>query len=367
MSAEAWPVASVATSVSHRRHRRIIGGWLFAICGLIAVMVLIGGLTRLTHSGLSITQWKPVTGVIPPLSDAAWQAEFARYKRIPEYRLINAGMSLAAFKDIYWWEWTHRLIGRLIGVAFFVPFVFFAARRWIDRSLAPRLATIFVLGGAQGALGWYMVQSGLVNRTDVSQYRLAAHLGFAFVLFALILWHALDLTVPARRRGRHDLRGLRNGLCVLLALVFGQILLGALVAGLDAGLVYNSWPLMEGRLVPHGLFPGHPWWINFFATVKTVQFDHRMVAYLVGCLTIGLWLTARVKRLPRRAARAIDVLGMMVALQITLGVLTLVNVMPVPLAAAHQFGALLTFTACVVAVHATIRATQPGPALAVVR
>ncbi len=367
MSAEAWPVASVVISASHQRHRRIIGGWLFAICGLIAVMVMVGGLTRLTHSGLSITQWKPVTGVIPPLSDAAWQAEFARYKQIPEYRLINAGMSLAAFKNIFWWEWTHRLIGRLIGVAFFIPFIFFVVRRWIDRSLAPRLAAIFVLGGAQGALGWYMVESGLVNRTDVSQYRLAAHLGFAFVLFALILWHALDLTVPARRRGRSDLRGLRNGFCGLLALIFGQILLGALVAGLDAGLVYNTWPLMEGRVVPHGLLPGHPWWINFFATVKTVQFDHRVIAYLVGCLAIALWLAARAKRLPRRVARSIDVLGLMIALQITLGVLTLVNVVPLPLAAAHQFGALLTFTACIVAVHALIRASQRGPMLAVVR
>lgn len=367
MSAEAWPVASVATSASHQRHRRIIGGWLFAICGLIAVMVLVGGLTRLTHSGLSITQWKPVTGVIPPLSDAAWQAEFARYKKIPEYRLINPGMTLAAFKDIYWWEWTHRLIGRLIGVAFFIPFIFFVVRRWVDRSLVPRLAAIFVLGGAQGALGWYMVESGLVNRTDVSQYRLTAHLGFAFLLFALILWHALDLTVPGRRRGRRDLLGLRNGFCALLALIFGQILLGALVAGLDAGLVYNTWPLMEGRVVPDGLFPEHPWWINFFATIKTVQFDHRMIAYLVGCSTIALWLMARARRLPRRVARSVDVLGALVAVQITLGILTLVNVVPLPLAAAHQFGALLVFAACLVVVHALVRASQRGPVLAVVR
>lgn len=361
MSAEALSASPIAHPIPAIRSRRAVGLWLFAVCGCIALMVLIGGLTRLTNSGLSITEWRPVTGVVPPLSEAAWQAEFANYQRIPEYTQINRGMSLDAFKRIYWWEWTHRLVGRLTGFVFLIPFLWFLARGRIERGLAPRLAAIFLLGAGQGALGWYMVKSGLVGRTDVSQYRLAAHLGFAFALYGLVLWTALDLAVPAARRGLRSLRGLSAGLFVLVGAVFVQVLLGALVAGLNAGFVYNTWPLMEGRLVPHGLLTAEPWWINLFETVKTVQFDHRMTAYAVTALILGLWLVGRRHALTPRAERTLNFLTILVLCQVALGIATLIHVVPIGLAAAHQLGALAVFTAALIAAHAVLRAAQPAP------
>lgn len=366
MSAEAWPGAPALPQPDTLRNRKIVGLWLFAICGLIGLMVLVGGLTRLTNSGLSITEWRPITGVVPPLSDTAWQAEFAKYQRIPEYIELNQGMSLAAFKSIFWWEWGHRLLGRLIGVAFLVPFLYFLARGRIERALAPRLVVMFLLGAAQGALGWYMVKSGLVDRTDVSQYRLTAHLGFAFVIYGFILWTALGLVAPGAKDHRHDLRALRNGACVLTGLIFLQVLLGALVAGLNAGLTYNTWPLMDGRFVPTGLLPEQPWWINMFETIETVQFDHRMMAYIVTLATLGLWLAARRSRPPAGVARALDVLVVLVLGQVALGILTLLHAVPISLGAAHQIGALAVFSGALAAAHALVRATRPRPDLAVV-
>lgn len=315
-----------------------IRAWLYFLAALVIAMILVGGATRLTDSGLSITEWKPVTGAIPPLSEAAWQAEFEKYKQIPEYQIVNLGMSLAEFKMIFWWEWGHRLLGRLIGIAFFVPFVFFWVRKQVPAWLMPRLIAIFILGGLQGALGWFMVMSGLVERVDVSQYRLTAHLGAAFVILAFILWTAY--TTSGLRAARTAPVGQRLAV-VLFALIFLQILLGALVAGLDAGLTYNTWPLMDGKFIPGDLFIASPWFINLFENVRTVQFDHRMVAYLVFAVAV-------LHALRLAAAKTVHSRGawIVVALllgQIGLGIWTLLAVVPIELGLAHQFGAVVVF------------------------
>lgn len=340
--------------------RRAIGLWLFAIAALIGAMVLLGGLTRLTDSGLSITEWRPVTGILPPLSEAAWRDAFRQYQAIPEYALINRGMSLADFKTIYWWEWAHRLLGRLVGIVFLLPFLWFLARGRIDRRLGLRLAGLFALGGAQGLLGWYMVQSGLSDRVDVSQYRLAAHFLLALTLFAYAFWLALDLAVPAPRLERRDLVPLARGAAAVVALVFVQAGLGALVAGLDAGLTYNTWPLMDGRLVPRDLFMLSPWPVNLFENIATVQFNHRLGAYVLAAAVAALWLAARRRALPARARRAVDLLGIAVLGQILLGIATLLLVVPLPLAAAHQMMALVVLSLSLILLHALRRACAPN-------
>src|SRR5215471_11455515 len=259
---------------------RAVRLWLLAVAALIFVTVVVGGATRLTESGLSIVEWKPVTGVMPPLDAPAWQAEFDKYKTIPQYRERNAGMSLDEFKTIYWWEWSHRVLARLIGGAFLMPFLFFLWRGWIEPSLRPRLWTIFGLGAALGAVGWWMVSSGLADRVNVSQYRLAFHLTLASVIFTAIVWTAQGLMprppIEAPQR-------IRTGAMALLVLVVLQIYLGALVAGLRAGLIYNTWPLIDGALVPDSsrLLFETPLWRNFFENTLTAQFDHRMVAYVL--------------------------------------------------------------------------------------
>ena len=257
--------------------RRAVRVWLYVVALLIVAMVFVGGATRLTGSGLSITEWQPIHGVIPPLGDADWQQEFAKYREIPEYTIVNRGMTLGEFKAIFWWEWAHRLLGRAIGAVFLLPLVFFAATGRIGRSLAPKLVAIFLLGGIQGAVGWWMVASGLSERTDVSQYRLAVHLTLACAILAYVLWVARGLgdrflRVPASARSLA---------AVIVAIVFLQIFLGAIVAGLDAGLVSSTWPTMDGAFVPDGLFLDQPWWRNIFENPLTAQFDHRLVAYLL--------------------------------------------------------------------------------------
>jgi cytochrome c oxidase assembly protein subunit 15 len=292
---------------------RALRVWLGVVAALIVAMILVGGATRLTESGLSITSWKPVSGTIPPLSDADWQAEFARYQGTPQYDLLNRGIGLAAFKTIYWWEWTHRLLGRLIGVVFAVPFLVFLWQRRIDRALAGRLAIIFLLGGAQGALGWWMVQSGLVEtRVAVSQYRLAAHLGLAIVLFGYILWTALEV-IGARRSSVNAAARFQPLVLVFAGLVFVQMLLGAFVAGLDAGLAFSTWPTYGGAWIPPGLYDLSPWWINHFENHALVHFQHRTLGYAVA------------------------------AIQVALGVLTVVSGVALPLAALHQIVALGLF------------------------
>ena len=318
--------------------------WLFAVCGLIAVMVVVGGLTRLTDSGLSITSWKPIHGALPPLSDAEWQEEFDAYRQIPQYQLLNKGMSLDEFKAIFWWEWSHRNLGRLIGLAFLVPFLFFLARRQIERALIPRLLILFVLGGLQGALGWFMVASGLTERTSVSQYRLVAHLTLALVIYAAILWTALPLwrrQWPAQKSPHK----LFPWALALVGLIFLQIMLGGFVAGLDAGFTYNTWPLMDGAIVPEGAFRS---WLAPFEDVTTVQFNHRIGAYVLTAAAIALWWIGRRERLNGQAATTSNVLLATVLLQVLLGIWTLLAVVPVSLGALHQFGAVAVLTAGIV-------------------
>jgi cytochrome c oxidase assembly protein subunit 15 len=316
------------------RRQRAIRLWLYAVAALVFAMVLVGGATRLTESGLSIVEWKPVTGTLPPLGEAAWQVEFGKYKTIPQFSHLNSGMTLAEFKTIFWWEWAHRLMGRLIGVAFLLPFLWFLAKGWVGQGLRRRLWTIFGLGALQGGVGWWMVASGLAERVEVSQYRLATHLILACVIFAAMLWTAAGLRgriieVPARIRA--------TGI-VLLVLVLVQIYLGALVAGLRAGLIYNTWPLIDGSFIPDAarLLHDTPAWRNFFENTLTVQFSHRMTAYVLWVL--ALVHVVDVARTLRGGPALTTALALAAAItvQAVLGILALIHQVPIALALAHQ-------------------------------
>ena len=287
----------MATQVSYRQ-QRAVRFWLYAVAALVLAMVLVGGATRLTESGLSITQWQPVMGVVPPLNGTQWQAEFEKYQAIPQYRELNPGMSLDAFKTIFWWEWTHRLIGRAIGVVFLLPLLWFLWRGWIGPGLRTRLWVIFGLGALQGAVGWWMVASGLADRVEVSQYRLAAHLVLACVIYIAILWTARRLDEQSSVPASSAIRATAFG---LLILVLAQIYLGALVAGLRAGYVYNTWPLIDGAFVPDAsrLFFDMPIWRNFFENTLTVQFDHRMLAYAIWFVALRSCLQCCARRKTR--------------------------------------------------------------------
>jgi cytochrome c oxidase assembly protein subunit 15 len=338
-------MTSLAPSSESRR--RAIRLWLLAVAALMLVTVLVGGATRLTESGLSIVDWKPVTGVVPPLDAPAWQAEFDKYKTIPQYRERNSGMSLDDFKTIYWWEWTHRLLARLIGAAFLVPFVWFLWRGWVEPPLRARLWTIFALGAALGAVGWWMVASGLSERVSVSQYRLAFHLTLACVIFAAIVWTAQGLVPRARIVAPTRVRA---GALAVLAFVIVQIYLGALVSGLRAGLIYNTWPLIDGSLVPEAsrLFFNGPLWRNLFENTLTVQFDHRMTAYALELVV--LLHAADVARTVRGGAVLTTalVLASAVTLQAALGIATLIHQAPLALALLHQAMAMVVLTIAVV-------------------
>jgi heme a synthase len=353
------PTSRIEPVAAARRDDRSIALWLIACAAMIFVMVVLGGVTRLTESGLSITEWQPIAGIVPPLNDAAWQAEFARYREIPQFRLVHSWMTLADFKTIFFWEWLHRLWGRLIGFTFALPFLWFLARRRIPSGLAPRLVGILALGGAQGLLGWVMVESGLVDRVEVSQYRLVAHLGLAILLYAAIVWTALDLLRP---EAPSVSAGLRRAAAAIVALVFLTLLAGGFVAGLHAGLVYNTFPLMGGSILPPDYLQLHPWWRNWFENVAAVQFNHRLLAMAVLASVIALWLAGRRRDLAARPRRALDALLAAALLQVSLGIATLLLVVPVPLAAAHQAGAVLLFTASLVACHALRDPSRRGPA-----
>jgi heme a synthase len=336
-------IATSGASYAPLRADKAVGIWLFVIAAMIGLMVVVGGLVRLTGSGLSITEWQPVTGTIPPLSDAAWQAEFAKYQGTPQYELINQGLGLDGFKIIYWWEWTHRLLGRALGVAFLVPFLMFWQQNRIGRPLALRLSVIFALGAAQGALGWWMVQSGLEpSRVAVSQYRLAAHLGLAIVLFGYILWTALE-TIGARQSRTPGLGRFRPWAVALTALMFVQMLLGAFMAGLDAGLAFSDWPTYGGQWIPAGLYDLQPWWINHFENHALVHFQHRTVGYAVALLVAGLYAATRRAGADAPLRSAAKHAMLLTVLQIALGVLTVVTMVSMPLAALHQICALLLF------------------------
>lgn len=326
--------------------------WLYFICFLVFVMVIIGGVTRLTDSGLSITEWKPLLGAIPPLSEAHWLAEFEKYRQIPEYQLQNKGMSLAEFQFIYWWEWGHRFFGRLIGLAFFIPFVWFAIRRAIPKPLYPKLIILFVLGGLQGFVGWWMVYSGLSVRVDVSQYRLATHLTLAFFIFAATLWVARGLRSPAAEARYQAVgSGVYWGARALLVLLFIQLFAGGLVAGLDAGLTYNTWPLMDGAFVPAGLLTDAPGGVlNAFENIQTVQFNHRIIAYAVLALAlIHLFQIARRSGGIAVATATLVVLAILV--QAVIGIVTLLLVVPLWAGVLHQGFAVVVLAVTVLHVQ----------------
>lgn len=314
--------------------------WLYAVATLVLLMVVVGGATRLTGSGLSITEWQPILGVIPPLSDAGWQEAFHKYQQIPQFKLVNRTMTLSEFKGIYWWEWGHRFLGRFIGVAFLVPLLVFWWRGAVTRALLPKLAGIFVLGGLQGALGWYMVASGLVDRVSVSQYRLAAHLGMAVLVMGAILWVAFDLGRDRRQTQTTVSASIWLKLlpALLVGLIFLQILAGGFVAGLNAGIGYNTWPLIDGALVPDGLGAMQPWYLNLFENGLTVQFDHRMLAYAIAMLAL---VNVAVMPAPLQGT-ALVVLAAVIG-QITLGILTLLTYVRLDLALLHQAGAIIVF------------------------
>lgn len=331
---------------------RAVAIWLFAVAALVALMIVIGGLTRLTESGLSMVEWRPVTGWLPPLSEAAWVAEFEKYKQFPEYQKVNVGMTLDGFKGIFWLEYIHRLLGRIIGLAFALPFLWFWIRRAIPAGMKRHLVAMFLLGGAQGALGWFMVASGLVDHPDVSHYRLTAHLGLAFFIFAYLLWGGLSLLRQGRMTGWSG-----GGIAALLAvLVFVQILSGGLVAGLNAGLAHNTWPLMDGAFIPKGLLIMQPAWLNIFENAMTVQFQHRMGAYAVTILAVvtALRLKGQVATGLRHALLTV------VGLQVLLGIVTLLHHVPISLGTLHQAGAVAVLGVCVALWHD--RALRKGAA-----
>lgn len=347
-----FPAASRLDRAATRGNRRIVAVWLFTIAAMILVMIVLGGATRLTGSGLSIMEWDPLMGVLPPLSNTEWHRLFRLYQQIPQYKLVNDGFGLDGFKHIFWLEWTHRLWGRLIGLAFLVPLVWLFVTARIERRLIPRLVMLFVLGGLQGAVGWFMVASGfLPDATAVSPVRLVVHLSLALALYVAILWTGLSVLTPSRP-GASVPGALRVLSCVCLFLVGLTIVAGGLVAGLHAGLTYNTFPLMDGHLVPEGYASLHPLLRNLTQNIAAVQFDHRVLATLTLMAVTALAISTLRLGLPPVMSFC---LGGTVALQYILGVSTLVLVVPVPLAVLHQFGAVMVLTAVLVTTHGLTR------------
>lgn len=352
----------MAIAVDRDRGFHAIRIWLLIVAALVVATLIVGGATRLTESGLSIVEWKPVTGALPPLTEAQWAAEFEKYKQIPQYRELNRGMALSQFKTIFWWEWAHRMLGRIIGAVFLLPLLFFLWRGWVGREMRWPLFGLFALGGVQGAVGWWMVSSGLTERVSVSQYRLAFHMTLACVIYAAIVWivarmkPAEPAAVPQR---------LRVGAVVLFALTLLQIYLGALVAGLDAGLTYNTWPHIDGALIPSAerLWFETPLWRNFFENALTVQFNHRMLAYLI--LLLALWQSWDTARSTQdRTTRAYATLFvLLIVIQAMIGIATLLYAVPIPLALLHQAMAILLLTVAVLQAARLIREPAVMPVL----
>jgi cytochrome c oxidase assembly protein subunit 15 len=320
---------------------RPVAVWLFLIAALVFAMVVVGGATRLTGSGLSITEWKPVTGVVPPLSQAAWAAEFHRYQQIPQYQLINRGMSLAAFKSIYWWEWTHRLIGRLLGVVFAGPLIAFLALRMVPPRLIWRVVVLFFLGGLQGLVGWWMVKSGLEARVSVAPERLATHLGLALILYVALIWTGLEAWDGSRRHGGVQRAPWGPIAAVIAVMAYLQCLLGALVAGNQAGLVDNDWPLMNGRVFPSDYWTGGLW-RSLLHSRAAVQFNHRLMAYALFAVAVGTAIAAvRSREAPGWIKALAVVVGVLITAQASLGIATLMMVAPLSLSLTHQAGAAI--------------------------
>ncbi len=354
------PATQAKTGMIDAKSKGARGGvriWLGMLFVLVALMILVGGLTRLTDSGLSITEWNLVTGALPPMNDAAWLAEFTKYQQIPEFQLQNHAMDLEGFKSIYWWEWAHRFLGRFVGLVWAIGFVWFLLRRQIPTGWTQRLVVLGALGGLQGAIGWWMVSSGLSGRmVDVASYRLAIHLGLAFIILGLIAWHMLSLSrseavlMQARRGKEKKLFSMGTG---LMHFAFLQILLGALVAGIDAGRGYIDWPLMTGQVVPDDMFMLTPLWTNFFENAALTQFIHRLAGYLLLIFAFVTWRKSRASGNGFTKGAFSVVLGMMV-LQAILGIVTVMNAAPLHWAILHQLGAILLWVLILRARHSAL-------------
>ena len=334
---------------------RAVALWLLSCCALVFVMVVLGGVTRLTGSGLSMVDWRPVVGWLPPMSNAQWQQSFDAYQQSPEFQKVNSHMNVSDYKNIFWLEYLHRLLGRLIGIVFFIPFLVFALRGYIRRREWPKYLLMFGLGGLQGLLGWYMVKSGLVNDPHVSQYRLTAHLVAAFLIYAYMFWVALSLLYPLRDSARHAWFGITAGLTGLISIT---IVSGGFVAGLKAGKIYNTFPMMGPDWIPPGLTALDPYWRNFTENTTTVQFDHRLLAITTFLMIIVYFWRVRNTDLPARAARASNAMLHTGILQVALGISTLVFSVPLILAASHQAVAMLLFTVALTLLHSLSKVPQ---------
>lgn len=335
-------------TIATESRNRAVATWLLAVCALLFLMVLLGGVTRLTGSGLSMVDWRPVVGWLPPLTDVEWQQSFAMYQQSPEFQKINSHMDVSDYKGIFWLEYLHRLLGRLIGVAFLVPFIVFAVKGYIGKQDWPKYLLMFVLGGLQGLLGWYMVKSGLVDNPHVSQYRLTAHLVAALLIYAYMFWVALSLLYPRSGEQAHPWFGRTLGLTVLIV---ATIVSGGFVAGLKAGKIYNTFPMMGEHWIPPGLSALEPFWRNLTENMTTVQFDHRLLAITTFMAIVLYWLRSRTADLPVHAGKATNALLHTGILQLALGIVTLVLAVPIALGAAHQGVAMLLLTIALYLVH----------------
>ncbi|MDA7571374.1 COX15/CtaA family protein [Porticoccaceae bacterium] len=332
---------------SQQQYDRQVAYWLLLCAVVIFGMILLGGVTRLTDSGLSMVDWKPIKGIIPPITQADWQAMFAKYQQFPEYQKTNFTMTLEEFKPIFMYEYLHRMLGRFIGIIFVLPFLFFYFTKRIAHGLTPRLVVMLLLGGSQGLLGWYMVKSGLVDNPHVSQYRLTAHLGLAVFIYGFIVWTVLDLLAPKLSHPKH----LKRFSYTLSSLIFLMILSGGLVAGTRAGIPYPTWPLMGDSFIPPGLYSLTPFWLSAFEDMLTIQFNHRMFAYLIVVLVVTFAYKALKSDLNGPLKIAIYCFLILLVAQVTLGISTLIFYIPVPVAAAHQVCAVALLTASLFVSH----------------
>lgn len=329
---------------------KLIARWLLICAVVILGMILLGGVTRLTDSGLSMVEWQPLMGVIPPLSQYDWQQLFLKYQQFPEYQKINLGMTLGEFKVIFMYEYLHRVLGRLIGLLFFIPFVYFFLTRRISPQLLPKLLLMLLLGGCQGLMGWYMVKSGLIDVPHVSQYRLTAHLGLAIAIYGFIVWTALGLI----NKPCNQPSGLGKPACIISGLIFLMILSGGLVAGTRAGYAYSTWPLMGDSFIPAGLYDMSPIWLSAFENITTIQFNHRIFAYIIALVLVSFSVFALKKNISRNVRIGIYSMLFLLLVQITLGISTLIFHVPVAIAAAHQIGSVALLTATLFVSHSLV-------------
>ncbi len=331
--------------MDQKGRNKIIAGWLLLCCAVIFSMMILGAVTRLTGSGLSMVQWEPIMGVLPPLDQAEWEETFRLYQQFPEYKLKNLHMSLDEFKSIFWFEYAHRLLGRFIGILFLFPFLYFLVKGWLNRPLTLKLAGMFLLGGLQGLMGWYMVKSGLVDIPRVSQYRLTAHLSLAIIIYAYIFWVAMGLLFPKAGNPSPALVGKVKRLSLAISgFIFITLLSGGFVAGTKAGFTFNTFPLMAGRLYPEGMYVLDPFWRNWFENIAAVQFNHRVLAITLFSVILLFWWRTRKLALAPGIRAGFHLLAIAAVVQVILGISTLLLYVPVPLAAAHQAGGILLFT-----------------------